>query len=59
MPLTSNMGYSEDVIVATAIFSHIEAYNLNSRNLVEITPPDRGELIIKKIESNCNKGGAG
>jgi len=57
MPLTRKTRVSGSSIVVTIPSQLVEAYNLNSGDLVEIIPIKAGELIIQKIDDKGNSRG--
>jgi antitoxin component of MazEF toxin-antitoxin module len=55
MPLTRKTRTSGSSIVVTIPSQLVEAFDINSGDLVEITPLKKGEIRIKKVNNN---GGA-
>jgi len=51
MPLTRKTRVSGSSIVVTIPSQLVEAYNINSGDLVEIIPLKDGEIIIRKLRT--------
>ena len=56
MPLTRKTRVSGSSIVITIPSQLVEAFNINSGELVEIVPLKNGEIKIRKL-NNDNSGG--
>jgi AbrB family looped-hinge helix DNA binding protein len=54
MPLTRKTRVSGSSIVVTIPSQLVEAFDINSGDLVEIIPFRNGEIIIKKIDENLS-----
>ena len=54
MPLTRKTRASGSSIVVTIPSQLVEAFNINSGDVVEIVPLKNGEIIIKKMENRCS-----
>ena len=52
MPLTRKTRVSGSSIVVTIPSQLVEAFDINSGDLVEIIPFRKGEIIIKKIDED-------
>ena len=52
MPLTRKTRVSGSSIVVTIPSQIVEAFNINSGDVVEIVPLKNGEIKIKKIDNN-------
>ena len=57
MPLTRKTRLSGSSIVVTIPSQLVEAYDINSGDVIEIVPLKNGEIKIKKIENGCSSGG--
>ena len=57
MPLTRKTRVSGSSIVVTIPSQLVEAFNINSGDVVEIVPLKNGEIIIRKMEDRCSPGG--
>ena len=57
MPLTRKTRASGSSIVVTIPSQLVEAFNINSGDVVEIVPLKNGEIIIKKREDQCSPRG--
>jgi len=57
MPLTRKTRFSGSSIVITIPSQIVEAYNINSGDLVEIKPIKNGEIRIRKLNKKENIGG--
>jgi len=57
MPLTRKTRVSGSSIVVTIPSQLVEAYNINSGDLVEIIPLNDGEIIIRKLRTEQSPGG--
>ena len=57
MPLTRKTRLSGSSIVVTIPSQLVEAFDINSGDVVEIVPLRNGEIKIKKIEDNGSSGG--
>ena len=57
MPLTRKTRASGSSIVVTIPSQLVEAFNINSGDVVEIFPLKNGEIIIKKMEDRCTNRG--
>ena len=57
MPLTRKTRVSGSSIVVTIPSQLVEAYNINSGDLVEIIPLKDGEIIIRKLRTQQSPGG--
>ncbi len=57
MPLTRKTRFSGSSIVITIPSQIVEAYNINSGDLIEIKPIKNGEIRIRKINNNDITGG--
>jgi len=57
MPLTRKTRVSGSSIVVTIPSQLVEAYNINSGDLVEIIPLKDGEIIIRKLRAQQSPGG--
>jgi len=56
MPLTRKTRVSGSSIVVTIPSQLVEAYNINSGDLVEIIPLKDGEIIIRKLRAQQSPG---
>jgi len=56
MPLTRKTRVSGSSIVVTIPSQLVEAYNINSGDLVEIIPLSDGEIIIRKLKTQQSPG---
>ena len=56
MPLTRKTRISGSSIVVTIPSQLVEAYNINSGDLVEIIPLNDGEIIIRKLKKQQSPG---
>jgi len=56
MPLTRKTRVSGSSIVVTIPSQIVEAYNINSGDLVEIIPLSDGEIIIRKLKTQQSPG---
>jgi len=54
MPLTRKTRVSGSSIVVTIPSQLVEAFNINSGDLVEIIPIKSGEIRIRKIDENLS-----
>lgn len=57
MPLTRKTRVSGSSIVVTIPSQLVEAFDINSGDVVEIVPLKNGEIIIRKIDDQCSSGG--
>lgn len=57
MPLTRKTRLSGSSIVITIPSQLVEAYDINSGDIVEITPLRDGEIRIRKISIKQSSGG--
>jgi len=57
MPLTRKTRTSGSSLVITIPSQLVEAYNINSGDLVEIIPFNHDEIIIRKIKNNTTARG--
>ena len=57
MPLTRKTRASGSSIVVTIPSQLVEAYDINSGDLIEIVPLENGEIKIRKADANCSSGG--
>ncbi len=57
MPLTRKTRLSGSSIVITIPSQLVEAYDINSGDIVEITPLRDGEIRIRKINTKQSSGG--
>lgn len=57
MPLTRKTRVSGSSIVVTIPSQLVEAFDINSGDLVEIIPLRNGEIRIKKVDNNDLSGG--
>lgn len=58
MPLTRKTRVSGNSIVITIPSQLVEAYDINSGDVVEIVPLKNAEIKIRKIDNHCSLGGA-
>jgi len=58
MPLTRKTRLSGSSIVVTIPSQLVEAYDINSGDIIEIVPLKDGEIKIKKIDNHSSSGGA-
>jgi antitoxin component of MazEF toxin-antitoxin module len=57
MPLTRKTRVSGSSIVVTIPSQLVEAFDINSGDIVEIVPLKNGEIKIRKIDNHCSSGG--
>ena len=57
MPLTRKTRHSGSSIVVTIPSQLVEAYNINSGDIIEIVPLKDGEIKIRKISEELSSGG--
>ena len=57
MPLTRKTRLSGSSIVVTIPSQLVEAYDINSGDIVEIIPLKNGEIKIRKIDTQGSSGG--
>jgi bifunctional DNA-binding transcriptional regulator/antitoxin component of YhaV-PrlF toxin-antitoxin module len=57
MPLTRKTRVSGKSIVVTIPSQLVEAYNINTGDLVEIIPRENGEIRIRKCSEETINGG--
>jgi antitoxin component of MazEF toxin-antitoxin module len=58
MPLTRKTRASGSSIVVTIPSQLVEAFDINTGDLVEIVPLKNGEIIIRKAGNNGSNGGS-
>ena len=59
MPLTRKTRVSGSSIVVTIPSQLVEAFDINSGDIVEIVPLKNGEIKIKKVNNHYSSGGTG
>ena len=57
MPLTRKTRVSGSSIVVTIPSQLVEAYDINSGDIIEIVPLKNGEIKIRKIDPYYSSGG--
>ena len=57
MPLTRKTRVSGSSIVITIPSQLVEAFNINSGELIEIVPLKDGEIKIRKLNNGNSRGG--
>ena len=57
MPLTRKTRVSGSSIVITIPSQLVEAFDINSGELVEIVPLKNGEIKIRKLNNGSSRGG--